>query len=37
MTPVATTLQDILRGEVEDEVSWTNEVYWKDLDGDTSS
>ena len=32
MTPVATTLQDILRGEVEDEASWMNEVYWKDLE-----
>ena len=31
-TFVATTLQDILREEVEDEASWMNEVYWKDLE-----
>ncbi len=32
MIPVPTTLQDILRGEVEDDASWMNEVYWKDLE-----
>ena len=32
MTPVPTTLQDILRGEVEDDASWISEVYWKDLE-----
>ena len=31
-TLVATTLQDILREEVEDEASWVDEVYWKDLE-----
>ena len=29
---VATTLQDILREEVEDDASWADEVYWKDLE-----
>lgn len=32
VNPVPTTLQDILRGEVEDEASWVDEVYWKDLE-----
>ena len=31
-TLVATNLQDILRGELEDQASWMNEVYWKDLE-----
>ena len=29
---IATTLQDILHDEVEDEEWWVQEVYWKDLE-----
>ena len=29
---IATTLQDILHEEVEDEEWWVHEVYWKDLE-----